>query len=412
MRIVIVEPDSQGGLIHFAYQLADALATAGAEVTLITGQHYELAALPHRFRVAPLLRLWPPIEARGGLPRPLLLLRRAYRALILMREWGRLTAILARQPPDVVLFSTIRFRVQGLFLRALARRGVRMAQICHEFADREAARSRGAGLARAVFPDPYRYFQTIFLFSDTALAAFRRSFPAHGGRAMALPHGPELIFGGGPEVQAALRARYGIAPGAQVIVMFGGLRPSKGVPDLIAAFGDLRDRPAARLLIVGTPSRDFDLAGARTEIARLDNADRATLDARYVPMEELGALVSLATVTVFPYRSATASGALALAQSLGRPVVATSVGGLADAIEDGRTGRLVPPGDPAALARAIGGLLEAPGLAEAMGQAARAELLRDHGWDSIAARMLARLRTDATQPAPAARRTALTDKTA
>ncbi|MDE3120720.1 MAG: glycosyltransferase family 4 protein [Paracoccaceae bacterium] len=402
MRIVIVEPDSQGGLIHFAYQLADALATAGAEVTLMTGQHYELAALSHRFRVAPLLRLWPPIEAqRSSLPRPLALLRRAYRALILMREWGRLTAILARDPPDVVLFSTIRFRFQALFLRALARRGVRMGQICHEFADREAGRSLGARIAKAVFPDPYRYFQTVFLFSETALAVFRGTFPIHGPRAMALPHGPEMIFGGGPEVRAQLGARYAIAPGAEVVLMFGGLRRSKGVPDLIAAFGGLAGRPDARLLIVGTPSRDFDLAGARAQIARLENADRVTLDPRYVPMTELGALVALASVAVFPYRSATASGALALAQSLGRPVVATAVGGLADAVEDGKTGRLVPPGDSAALARAIGGLLDAPGDAEAMGRAARAALLRDRGWDLVAARMLARLRADAAFPTPA-----------
>jgi glycosyltransferase involved in cell wall biosynthesis len=55
----------------------------------------------------------------------------------------------------------------------------------------------------------------------------------------------------------------------------------------------------------------------------------------------------------------------------GRPLVATRVGGLADLVEDGVTGLLVPPNDPVALAAAIQKLLDAPPLAEEMGRAAR-----------------------------------------
>ena len=58
--------------------------------------------------------------------------------------------------------------------------------------------------------------------------------------------------------------------------------------------------------------------------------------------------------------------------SLGRPVVASSVGGLPDLVEDGVTGLLVPPGDAAALAEALSGLLRDPGRAEALGGAGRA----------------------------------------
>ena len=55
----------------------------------------------------------------------------------------------------------------------------------------------------------------------------------------------------------------------------------------------------------------------------------------------------------------------------GRPVIATRVGGLPDLVEDGVTGLLIPPNDPAALAAAIQKLLDAPPLAEEMGRAAR-----------------------------------------
>jgi glycosyltransferase involved in cell wall biosynthesis len=68
------------------------------------------------------------------------------------------------------------------------------------------------------------------------------------------------------------------------------------------------------------------------------------------------------------------------------PVVATRVGGLPQAIEDGVTGRLVPERDAPALAAAIGDLLAWPDVGRALGTAARARVTRDFGWDRAAAR--------------------------
>jgi glycosyltransferase involved in cell wall biosynthesis len=58
-------------------------------------------------------------------------------------------------------------------------------------------------------------------------------------------------------------------------------------------------------------------------------------------------------VAVLPYADATQSGALQLAFGYGLPVVTTRVGGLAEVVDDGETGFLVPPGDPPALAAAV-----------------------------------------------------------
>ena len=59
------------------------------------------------------------------------------------------------------------------------------------------------------------------------------------------------------------------------------------------------------------------------------------------------------------------------AMALGRPVVATDVGGTAEIVRDGETGFLVPPGDRAALTRALLELAADPGRAAAMGEAGR-----------------------------------------
>jgi len=68
------------------------------------------------------------------------------------------------------------------------------------------------------------------------------------------------------------------------------------------------------------------------------------------------------------------------------PVVATPAGGLAQAIADGETGRVVPERDAAALAQAIGDLLARPAEAHRLGAAARARAERDFGWSRVAER--------------------------
>ncbi|MBA2331858.1 MAG: glycosyltransferase family 4 protein, partial [Actinobacteria bacterium] len=68
------------------------------------------------------------------------------------------------------------------------------------------------------------------------------------------------------------------------------------------------------------------------------------------------------------------------AMAHGRPVVATAVGGLPDAIADGETGLLVPPGDPAALRAAIERLLGDADLRLRLGTAARAHVETELSW--------------------------------
>lgn len=77
------------------------------------------------------------------------------------------------------------------------------------------------------------------------------------------------------------------------------------------------------------------------------------------------------------------------AMALGKPVVVSDVAGARDYIADGETGILVPPGDPRALATALRALHEDPALARAIGEAARADVLRRFGPDDYAERLVA-----------------------
>ncbi|WP_345775096.1 glycosyltransferase [Dietzia cinnamea] len=87
-------------------------------------------------------------------------------------------------------------------------------------------------------------------------------------------------------------------------------------------------------------------------------------------------VVRAARVVVTPYLRASQSGVVHLAFSHARPVVSTDVGDLAEAVHDGESGLLVPPGDVAALARALERLLVDPALAERLGARGHADLAR------------------------------------
>jgi glycosyltransferase involved in cell wall biosynthesis len=72
----------------------------------------------------------------------------------------------------------------------------------------------------------------------------------------------------------------------------------------------------------------------------------------------------------------------------GLPVVASAVGDLPRVIDDGRTGRLVAPGDPEALATALARLATRPDERRRLGSAARAKVLREHTWDAVVGRLV------------------------
>ena len=104
----------------------------------------------------------------------------------------------------------------------------------------------------------------------------------------------------------------------------------------------------------------------------------------FVPPAEIGGWYERAAVVCTPSRREGVGGACREAMAYGRAVVATSVGGQVDAIEDGVTGVLVPPRDPAALRAAVERLLAAADERARLGAAAR-EAARAFGADAAGA---------------------------
>jgi glycosyltransferase involved in cell wall biosynthesis len=150
----------------------------------------------------------------------------------------------------------------------------------------------------------------------------------------------------------AARAELGIGGRSPVFLFFGFVRPYKGLDLLLDAMTLVTARrPGAALLVVGEFWEPVEKT--RRRIRELNLGDSVRIVDRYVGNEEVGVYFAACDAVVLPYRSATQSGVPQMAASLGRPAVVTDVGGLAENVRRTGMGRVVPPGDPAALARAM-----------------------------------------------------------
>lgn len=406
MRIAVVEPTSAAGLVHFAYQLCEAMAVSGADVTFYTNQHYELADWPHNFAIRPVLRLWPSVE-RGSEGRPIdrwsrahRLSRRCGRAAILGRELVRLMALLLRTRPDIVQFGSFPSIIPPIFLRALRARGIRVSQVCHEFEERDAGAGWRRLRRRLLLGRLYQQVDQVFFLSQAVRESFLRAVSYERACTHVIPHGNEEIFRRCARPDPDLARRYGLGSDDVVALLFGLIRPSKGLEDLLEAFALLPAALRIKLLIVGYPTKFIDMSALRARLERLEIADRVVIDPRYVQMEDVGALMDLARVVVLPYRSATQSGVLHLAYTFGRPVIASAVGGLGEVVIDGCTGFLVPPGQLAALATALREIARDPERAENMGRAARRIAETESSWTNVAAALLAAYRPTSNPVVP------------
>ena len=398
LHIMVVEPRSSGGMIHYAYQLCTALSQAGARVTLVTSQGYEMERFPHNFAVLKKMKLWSSTEttptgssfgwAGRVIHRWYRAVRRMGRGIRLVIEWMRLSNYLIQAKPDIVQFGKIEFPFEAIFLSILKRNGLVLSQICHEFELREQGNNPLITISNRMYRWVYDSFSIIFFHGESNRRRFLELFDSPPDSLHLIEHGNEGIFlaaRSAASSPAQMRQRYGIDADAPVVLFFGNLTPSKGLPDLLKAFALAQKREGlARLVIVGKPSKFINMDILRKLVMDLGISQSTIFDARYFPTEDVGLLMEMATVVVYPYLNSTQSGALQVAYTFGRPVIATNVGGLPEVVVDGKSGFIVPASAPVELANAIIKLIEDRDLAREMGAYARQLSETRFSWDTIA----------------------------
>ena len=190
-----------------------------------------------------------------------------------------------------------------------------------------------------------------------------------------LPHGELSIFKRwGNETKTDL-----LDAEDMVVLCFGRMTPYKDLDTLIEA---------GKILFKSMDSFRIVIAGAGPQIEKKKHEITKhpcflCLDG-YIPNEMVAYLFSRADIVVLPYLEASQSGVAALAYAFRKPVVATRVGALPEAVLHGKTGFLVPLGDPSKMADAIIRLLTEEGLKQRMRKHIQAWVDRRLSWDRIA----------------------------
>jgi glycosyltransferase involved in cell wall biosynthesis len=343
MRLLFLCPDMhRGGAERQWATLIPALARRGAEVRLVC--LYDEGPLFREVRAAGVaaqcLGLRGPSDLRG--------LRR-----VLAEGGGR---------PGAVVTRTVSPQLLG---QAIARR----AGAVHVFnehtpltADGEllAMRPRQRRLTRLVAPHVHRVIQV----SERQAAPLER-LGYKRDRIVTVPNGVFAEGVGGSVDRSEVRASLGLDDGEFGVLCVANLRPEKGVAAFARAVARARADGAGRLrgFVAGDgPERErleqlvagldgVGLLGSRGDVLDLMSAcDAVALlsEAEALPMSILEAM------------------------ALGQPVVTTDVGGAGEAVADGETGVVVPPGDHAAAASALAALAADPDRARAMGERGRA----------------------------------------
>lgn len=148
------------------------------------------------------------------------------------------------------------------------------------------------------------------------------------------------------------REELGILPTEKMLLFFGLVRKYKGLKYLIEAMPDIvKKHPDTKLYIVG------DFGSSKEEYMELIKASGVeahfVIRDGYVPDKEVEPYFAAADLNICPYESATQSAIVQVAFGFDVPVIVTNVGGLPEAVSDGKTGYVVEPMNPKALAEGV-----------------------------------------------------------
>jgi glycosyltransferase involved in cell wall biosynthesis len=214
-------------------------------------------------------------------------------------------------------------------------------------------------------------FAIVAVSDATRAALLRQGYPA--GRLVTVHNGIE-------PVEPAEPVRLTSGP---TVLEVARLAEVKGQGILLAALAELD----ATAVLVG---RDLERGGGyetelRAEAERLDVADRVVFAGH---RDDVPGLLAGCDVLCLPSSVEGLPLVVLEAMAQGRPVVATAVGGTPELVIDGETGVLVPPGDPGALAAALGKVLADPELARRLGEAGRSRVLASFSLSAMTDRVL------------------------
>lgn len=376
MKVFMVDPPLS--TLPYDDALCDALAAKGCKVTIFARKLRPAESRNGRVGMNP---VFYPLAERGRPHLPMTAFRYA-KGLEHAVGMTRLLLEISRRRPDILHFQWTPFPLLDRPLLLAMRRLAPAVMTVHDTTPFNGSLN---SLWQSLGTDALRRsFDHLIVHTEGGKARLlARGVP--GERITVIPHGRLGFRARAPLARAA-------APdgdGRRTILLFGRIKPYKGADILIEAAGlvppPLRER--MRIRIAGEACMRLDTLRARAGALGLGSS--IAWDLRHIGEDEIGPLFASADILVFPYREIEASGVLMAGMAYGKPVIATRLGIFRELLTDGVHGRLVPPGDPAALAAALAELLADPGRAARMGARVAEAAAQVASWNEIAQRTTA-----------------------
>jgi starch synthase len=200
----------------------------------------------------------------------------------------------------------------------------------------------------------------------------------------------EVIYNGidpqayAPDPATDVLARLGVDLARPYVAFVGRVTRQKGLPVLLRAAAQFR--PDAQLLLLAgaadTPELGMEVDQLVAEL-RAARSGVLWVDAM-LPRRDVAQVLTHAAAFVCPSVYEPLGIVNLEAMACGAPVVASAVGGIPEVVVEGRTGLLVPPSEPDALAAAVNRVLDDPDLGRRMGRAGRERAIAEFSWRSIA----------------------------
>lgn len=317
-------PPFRGGISNFATHLAEELAKAG-----------------HQIMYFNFIKQYPALLFPSGDQQdqssPTLPSRRVLTPY-LPHTWPKTVKAIADWQPDLVIVSwwlPFFAMAYGYILRKIKCRKIILA---HNIIPHEPWPATHTLLRYAFSPA-----DKILVLSNSCLLDLKRNLPSAIVKKAVLGFHPIYESLNLPEYQPQA------FPG---LLFFGLIKEYKGLDILLKAMPIIRLAiPDIRLRIAGSvygSAKNYE-----NLIKELNLEANVECHFRYLDDAEVAQLFAISDVCILPYKSATQSGVIATSLSYETPVIATDVGGLGEYVQHGKTGLLIPPDNPPALAAAV-----------------------------------------------------------